>query len=144
MRTQSFRATFILGIDGLQRTLDAPTGAASADHYPPYDLERIPDSEGGGGHLRLIFAVAGFAPDQLEIVVAGDQLSVSGEQGGDGDPLRYLHRGIASRRFRRVFRLAEHLGGERAALVNGLLSIDLRERGQDRESRTIEIGVRDT
>ena len=144
MRTQSFRATFVLGIDGLQRTLDAPAGAASADHYPPYDVERIPGTEGLGDILRLIFAVAGFAPEQLEITVFGDQLFISGEQSGDVDPQRFLHRGIASRRFRRVFRLAGHLGVERAALSNGLLSIELRERGQDRECRTIEIGVRDS
>ena len=144
MRTQSFRATFLLGIDGLQRTLEAPAGGGSADHYPPYNLERIPGTEHLGGLLRLIFAVAGFAPEQLEISVAGDQLSISGEQDGDADPQRYLYRGIASRRFRRVFLLAERLGVERATLVNGLLSIDLRERGRDRESRTIEIGVRDT
>ena len=144
MRAQSFRATFILGIDGLQRTLDGPAGAASADHYPPYDLERIQGIEGRGGSLRLIFAVAGFAPAQLEISVAGDQLSISGEQISDADPQRYLHRGIASRRFRRFFLLAEHVGVERATLVNGLLSIDFSKRGQDRDSRTIEIGGRDT
>ena len=144
MRQQGFRATFILGIDGLQRALDAPPGAVSADHYPPYDLERIPGTDGLGGLLRLIFAVAGFAPEQLEISIAGDQLSISGEQSGDVDPQRYLHRGIASRRFRRVFRLAEHLGVERATLRDGLLSIDLREHGRERGSRTVEIGVRDT
>ena len=144
MRTQSFRATFVLGIDGLQRTFEAPAGAVPADNYPPYDLARISGTEHLGGILRLVFAVAGFAPEQLEISIEGDQLSISGEQNGEADPQRYLHRGIASRRFRRVFLLAERLGVERATLVNGLLSIDLRECGRDRESRTIEIGVRDT
>ncbi len=142
MRQQSFRATIVLGIDGLQRSLDAPNRAASADHYPPYNLERISGTDEGGDLLRLIFAVAGFAPEQLEISVAGDQLSISGEQNGDGDPQRYLHRGIASRRFRRSFCLAEHLGVERATLENGLLSIDLRECRLERAGRIIEIGVR--
>ena len=144
MRTQSFRSTLLLGIDGLQLTLEATARGGSADNYPPYNLERIPGTDNLGGLLRLIFAVAGFAPEQLEISLAGDQLSISGEQNGDTDPQRYLYRGIASRRFRRVFLLAEQLGVERATLVNGLLSIDLRERGRDRESRTIEIGGRDT
>ncbi len=144
MRTESLRATFILGIDGLQRTLDAPPGGASVDNYPPYNLERIPETKDLGGILRLIFAVAGFAPEQLEISLAGDQLSISGEQISDADPQRYLHRGIASRRFRRFFLLAEHVGVERATLANGLLSIDFSKRGQDRDSRTIEIGVRDS
>ena len=123
MRTRSFRATFVPGIDGLQRPLDAPAGAASGDHRPPYDVERILGFEGFGDSLRPIFAVAGFAPEQLEITVLGDQLFLSGEQSGDVDPQRCLYRAIAARRFRRVFRLAGSLGVERAAPSNGLLSI---------------------
>ena len=140
MRTRSFRATLVLGIDGLQRPLDAPAGAASGDHRPPYDVERILGFEGFGDSLRPIFAVAGFAPEQLEITVLGDQLFLSGEQSGDVDPQRCLYRAIAARRFRRVFRLAGSLGVERAAPSDGLLSIDLRERGQRRECRTMRSG----
>ncbi len=70
---------------------------------PALQSRTDPGTEGLGDILRLIFAVAGFAPEQLEISVAGDQLSISGEQNGDADPQRYLHRGIASRRFRRFF-----------------------------------------
>ncbi len=143
MRTQSLRATFILGIDGLQRTHDTPAGGGSVDNYPPYNLERIPGAEGLGNTLRLIFAVAGFAPEQLEISLAGNQLSISGEQNTDADPQRYLHRGIASRRFRRIFELTDRVGVENASLENGLLSIEFRECGRDRVNRTIEVGVRD-
>jgi len=40
--------------------------------------------------------VAGFAPHQLEITVAGDQLCITGEQSRDGETLRFLRRGIAA------------------------------------------------
>ncbi|RYC32417.1 Hsp20 family protein [Lichenibacterium minor] len=134
----AFRATFVLHVHGMERAPDA--AGAAADNYPPYDLLRVRDPAGDG--LRLVFAVAGFGPDQLEIVVTGDQLSVSGEGTGDGDPGRFLHRGIAARRFRRAFRLAPGLDVVAAELDRGLLSIALAPRAADRLSRAIAIRPR--
>jgi len=37
--------------------------------------------------------VAGFAPHQLEITVAGDQLCIGGERRRDGETRRFLRRG---------------------------------------------------
>ena len=101
---------------------------------------RLRDPEGDG--LVLVLAVAGFAPERLEIIVAGDQLSISGEGTGDGDPSRFLYRGIAARRFRRAFRLAPGLEVVSAELDRGLLSILLAIRPMDRVDRTIVIGPR--
>ena len=134
-RGPNIRASFVLHIHGLERGSDAP---ATPDNYPPYDLVR--SREPGGDRLRLVLAVAGFPPERLEITVAGDQLSISGEGAGEGDPSRFLHRGIAARRFRRVFRLAAGLEIVAADLDRGLLSITLAIRQADRVSRTIAIG----
>ena len=134
----ALNATFVLHIHGLERAPDAAT--AVADNYPPYDLLRLPAPEGQS--LRLVFAVAGFGPDQLEITVAGDQLSVSGEPSGDGAPRHFLHRGIAARRFRRVFRLAPGLEVVGVELDHGLLSVALAVRAAARASRTVAIGAR--
>lgn len=123
---------------GLERAPDA--GAAAPDPYPPYDLLR--STGDGGDELRLVFAVAGFGPDQLDITVAGDQLFVTGEGFVDGDPGRFLHRGIASRRFRRAFRLAPGLAVVSAELDHGLLTIVLAIRSADGVGRTVAIGRR--
>jgi len=40
--------------------------------------------------------VAGFAPHQLEITVAGDHFCITGEQSRDGETRRFLRRGIAA------------------------------------------------
>ncbi len=136
----AFRATFVLHVHGMERAADA--AGATADNYPPYDLLRVRDPAGDG--LRLVFAVAGFGPERLEITIAGDQLSVSGEGTGDGDPGRFLHRGIAARRFRRAFRLAPGLDVVAAELDRGLLSIALAESRADRTSRRITIRSRST
>lgn len=137
-RGQALRARFVLHIHGLERAPDA--GTAAPDNYPPYDLVRLRGPEGDG--LVLVLAVAGFAPERLEIIVAGDQLSISGEGTGDGDPSRFLYRGIAARRFRRAFRLAPGLEVVSAELDRGLLSILLATRPTDRVDRTIAIGPR--
>lgn len=135
-RGHALRARFVLHIHGLERVPDA--GSAAPDNYPPYDLMRLRRPDGDG--LMLVLAVAGFAPERLEIIVAGDQLSISGEGTGDGDPSRFLYRGIAARRFRRAFRLAPGLEVVSAELDRGLLSILLAIRAADRVSRTIAIG----
>ena len=136
----AFRATVVLHIDGIERASEAAAG--SPDTYPPYDLLRLRGSEGASDGLRLVFAVAGFAPDQLEIAVAGDQLLISGEGSGDGSPSRFLHRGIAARRFRRAFRLAPGLDVVDVELDLGLLSVALAIRTAERTSRTVAIGAR--
>ena len=134
-RPPGARASFVLHIHGLERS---PEPGGVPDNYPPYDLLRARSPE--GDRLKLVLAVAGFPPERLEIALLGDQLSISGEGPGDGDPGRYLHRGIAARRFRRVFSLAPGLEVLDADLDRGLLSITLAVRPADRLSRTIAIG----
>jgi HSP20 family molecular chaperone IbpA len=115
-------------------------GAGAAGDDPSRDLLRVVDP--AGDSLRLVFAVAGLGPDQLEIFVTGDQITVSGEGTGDGTPGRFLHRGIAARRFRRAFRLASGLDVVAAELDRGLSSIALSPGGADRISRNVAIRPR--
>ncbi|WP_237478549.1 Hsp20 family protein [Lichenibacterium dinghuense] len=134
------RAAVVLHVHGLERAADR--AGAAPDNYPPYDLLRVTEPAGGG--LRLVFAVAGFAPEQLEIFVTGDQLTVSGEGTGDGDPGRFLHRGIAARRFRRAFRLAPGLDVVGAELDRGLLTIALAQRAVGCADGSVAIRPRST
>ncbi len=134
-RNGPLRASFVLHLHGLERAPDV--AVLPPDNYPPYDLLRVTGPDGDS--LRLILAVAGFAPEQLEMTLVGDQIFISGEGPGDGDPRRYLHRGIAARRFRRAFRLAPGLEVVGADLDHGLLSVTLAIRTLDRVSRTVVI-----
>ena len=135
-RGSLLNSPLLLGFDQFERTLEQ-IAKASSDGYPPYNIERV-DNE----RLRITLAVAGFAPETLDISHAGNQLTVTGDNGGDGDddPARvYLHRGIAARKFRRSFVLAEGLEVAGATLDNGLLHIDVvRPQPQD-TVRKIEI-----
>lgn len=92
----------------------------AAEGYPPCDLAWT-----GSGRLRLCLAVAGFGVEDLSVAVAGSQLVVRGRRAPEPKPRHFLHRGIAMRRFQRVFVLSSGLQVAEARLENGLLNIEL-------------------
>src|SRR5690606_18302723 len=121
-RMTPFSSPLLLGFDGMENTLVRL--AKSGDGYPPYNIERLPGTEGRGERLRITLAVAGFAENDLEITVEENQLVVRGRQTDDIER-EFLHRGIAARQFQRCFVLADGMRVISADLKNGLLSIDL-------------------
>jgi molecular chaperone IbpA len=133
--TPLFRST--VGFDHLARLVE---GVSRVDEqafaYPPYNIEKLSDDA-----YRVTMAVAGFAESDLEIKVEGQTLTVTGTAKKEDAPQTYLHRGIAGRSFERRFQLAEHIKVSNAALVNGLLHIELvREVPEALKPRTITIG----
>ncbi len=139
-RMSIFNSPLLLGFDHFERMLDRAS-KASAEGYPPYNIEQI-----GENGLRITLAVAGFSMGDLNVVLEDNQLVVRGqledtdEDEGEGENGRiYLHRGIASRQFQRSFVLAEGIEVIGASLDNGLLAIDLNRLQPDPEIRTIKI-----
>jgi len=89
--------------------------------YPPYNIERT-----GEDSYRLTIAVAGFRPEDLEVVAKDNTLSVSGRTGTEANKGEVLYRGIAGRAFERRFALADYIVVEGADLQNGLLQVGLK------------------
>jgi HSP20 family molecular chaperone IbpA len=121
-RSPLFDSPFLLGFEHT-RTLVERAAKAAAESYPPYNVEEL-----GDGGVRITLAVAGFAPDQLQVTVEDDQLVVAGRRDGEAKPAEeraYLHRGIAARGFLRTFVLASGMEVRQALLQHGLLHIDL-------------------
>jgi len=131
-RMSLFDSPLLLGFEHFERTLDRATRAAS-DGYPPYNIEKT-----GEDSLRITLAVAGFAHDDLNIVLDDSQLVVRGRQAKEDERV-YLHRGIAARQFQRAFVLADGIEVEGAELAKGLLHIDLVRPQPASIARTIEI-----
>jgi len=131
-RLSLFNSPFLLGFDEFEQTVDR-IAKASADGYPPYNIEQTGESA-----LRIVLAVAGFAMDDLAVTVEGRQLVVRGRQAEREDRV-YLHRGIAARQFQRTFMLAERIEVEGAALENGLLGIDLARPTVEEAVRSVPI-----
>ena len=110
-----------IGFDRLARLADSAADAASTQAYPPYNIEKT-----GEDAYRLTMAVAGFGPENIEIVVKDNTLFVSGRLGEDSSKGEILHRGIAGRAFERRFVLADHIVVDGADLVHGLLHVGLK------------------
>jgi HSP20 family molecular chaperone IbpA len=132
-----FSSPLLLGFDGLDRLLERAL-KTSGEGYPPYNIERLPQTDGGAEVLRITIAVAGFHRDDLEITIEDNQLNIRGRT-NDDEPRDYLHRGIAGRQFSRAFVLADGMDVIDATLVNGLLIINLRRPEPNSVIRRIEI-----
>lgn len=123
-----------VGFDRLFNLLEA--GTREDDGYPPFDI--LKDGEDS---YRITLAVAGFRPDDIEVVAQQNLLTVSGKRAEDKGSGEYLHRGIAVRAFERRFQLADFVEAGNASFENGLLSIELkRVVPEAMKPRRIEIG----
>lgn len=125
--------------------LSAERFDTSAKHaessYPPYNVELAPGEEAGLEILRITLAVAGFGRDELNVLIENGELLISGTKREEG-PRDYLHRGIATRHFKRTFALAKGVEVRKAELHEGLLAIEL-ERSH-REKRVTKVGITPT
>lgn len=110
-----------VGFDRLFDLLETGMRGDAADGYPPFDIVRD-----GEDSYRITLAVAGFRPDEIEVVAQQNQLNVTGKRNEDDGKGEYLHRGIAARDFERRFQLADFIEVGEAGFDNGLLSIELK------------------
>jgi molecular chaperone IbpA len=110
-----------IGFDRLARLVDTAAETAAAPSYPPYNIEKT-----GEDSYRLTMAVAGFAPEELDLVVKDNTLIITGRNGAEPQTTELLYRGIAGRAFERRFVLADHIVVDGADLKNGLLHVGLK------------------
>ncbi|MCB1390065.1 MAG: Hsp20 family protein [Rhodobacteraceae bacterium] len=123
----------LLGFEPLERLVER-TARAGAEGYPPFNIELIEPNR-----FVVTLAVAGFTDADIAITLEDRQLVIRGQQ-ADPDAQRvFLHRGIATRQFRRVFALAEGVEVSGARLDNGLLEVTLERREPETVVRTIPI-----
>src|SRR3546814_1480324 len=113
-----------VGFDRLFNLLEA--GAREDDGYPPFDI--LKDGEDS---YRITLAVAGFRPEDIEVVAQQNLLTVTGTRAEDDGPGEYLQRGIAARAFARRFQLPDFIEPGDARFENGLLSIAPRRVGPE-------------
>jgi molecular chaperone IbpA len=138
MRTVDFSPLYrsFVGFDRLAALLDA-AGAEAATGYPPYNIERTDENA-----YRIEIAVAGFKPEELNVEVKENVLTVQGRKTANDETRRFLHRGLAERNFERRFQLADYVVVSDAKLTDGLLAISLRrEVPEQLKPRRIEIAT---
>ena len=140
MRTYNFSPLYrsTVGFDRLFDLLDQTARAETQPNWPPYNVERISDDD-----YRITMALAGFSPDEIELVQKENTLLVVGHRNAEQEQgSEVLHRGIATRPFRQTFNLAEHVKVVEARFEHGLLTIALkREVPEALKPRRIEIAA---
>lgn len=102
--------------------------------YPPYNIVKIDDDK-----IVMEFAVAGFKKDDISITTEKNVLSIKADR-SEADEKKYLHKGIAARKFSRSFSLPEYFEVEKAGFEDGILYIDLvRNIPEEKKPKQISI-----
>ena len=140
MRTIDFTPLYrsAVGFDHMANLLESAARTGEPGGWPPYNIETT-----GENAYRIEIAVAGFKPDELNIEVKENLLTVTGRRTANDESERtFLHRGLAERDFERRFQLADYVVVTEAGLNNGLLTIELkRELPEALKPRRIEINA---
>jgi len=132
----TFHRSFV-GFDRLFNDMETRFANSSSQGYPPYNVEQVAEDE-----YLISLAVAGFGMEDIDITHDGDQLRIEGNSPAEKEDVKYLHKGIAGRNFRREFTLADHMTVTDASLKNGMLNISLvREVPEEMKPKKIAISV---
>lgn len=113
------RAT--VGFDKLFDEIERSFANSQTTNYPPYNLVELDQDS-----WLISIAVAGFNMDNLDITLDKNLLTVEGVAPKTTDQVKYLHKGIGGRSFRRSFTLADHVEVASATLELGVLNIHLQ------------------
>ena len=116
--TTLFPRSSFVGFDHLFNELEY-TAKHSNDHYPPHNIIKTSESD-----YLIELAVAGFSQDELTVEVKDRTLTVTGEHVSKGR--NFIHRGISTKKFKRTFRLSEHVNVHGADIQDGILAIELK------------------
>ena len=106
-----------IGFDRYFEDLERLTSHTQTN-YPPYNIVKE-DAE----NFSIELAVAGFGKKDIEITKEKNVLTIEGKI--DEDSKDFVHKGLASRAFRRSFTLADDVEVSGADLKDGILLVKL-------------------
>ena len=102
--------------------------------YPPYNIRKE------GDKFQIEIALAGVTKEDLQINLEDGQLTISHDPEETQVDVEYLHKGIAQRKFRRVWTLSDDVVVNGAQMENGMLYVELERIVPDeKKPRTIKI-----
>lgn len=108
--------------------------------YPPYNIRKE------GDKFQIEIALAGVTKEDLDITAEGGKLTIAYnpeevESTVEDSLTEWLHRGIAQRKFKRIWTLADDVVVKGAKMENGMLYIELeRIVPEEKKARSIKIG----
>tara|TARA_Y100000004_G_scaffold7529_1_gene8421 strand:- start:469 stop:918 length:450 start_codon:yes stop_codon:yes gene_type:complete len=106
----------------------------SVNSYPPFNIEKL-DEE----NYEIQMALAGFKESDLKVTVEDGTLTVEGDQ-SSSEETDYIHQGIAERKFKKSWSLADTVIVEGAKLTDGILKVALKNViPEEKKPQTIKI-----
>lgn len=127
----------LIGFDTMFDQLERRFANQVSNNYPPHNIIRT-----GENTYLIEVAVAGFAKNEVAVSLEDNELTIKGEKAeiDETAEIQYLHRGLASRNFTRVFPLAEHIKVQGAEIKDGILTVKLeRIVPEELKPRIIEV-----
>jgi molecular chaperone IbpA len=121
-------------IDNMWNTVTASTWTPQ-DTYPPYNIREIDEDT-----RVLELALAGFTKNEVKVEMENRVLTISGEKAKTEEEPKYIHKGIAARKFTKTVTLWEYWEVDSADYSDGILYIVLkREIPEEKKPRQIKI-----
>lgn len=122
-------------VDQLWNNTWTTSSSTWQEAYPPYNVREINEDT-----RVLELATAGFSKDELKINIEKNVVTISGEKEKVDEEVKYIHKGIATRKFAKTVTLWEYWEVDSADYNDGILYIVLkREIPEDKKPRTIKI-----
>ena len=124
-----------VGFDNMLNNIDALLNSTT-DKYPPHNIKSLSDTS-----YVVEIAVAGFKRGDIEITLENGVLTVKAAAKIECEPnVKYLHRGIGTRAFTKILRLADTVVVLGAEMEDGILYIHLENVIPEKQkSKKIEI-----
>ena len=121
-------------IDSMWNTVTSSTWTPQ-DTYPPYNIREIDEDT-----RVLELALAGFTKNEVKVEMENRVLTISGEKAKSEEEPKYIHKGIAARKFTKTVTLWEYWEVDSADYSDGILYIVLkREIPEEKKPRQIKI-----
>src|SRR5210317_2406074 len=126
----------LVGFENLLRDMELLSKPSNQQNYPPHNLVKYDEYT-----YQLEFALAGFEKDELKVEHHGTDLHISGEQSPrDDEPCEFLHKGISTKKFRKSFKVNEHVNVVSSSYTNGILYVLLKvELPEEKKPKVIPI-----
>ena len=123
VKTNSYtwpRSTWTVGLDSMIDQLEKLNNQESG--YPPHNLIQYSENS-----YAVEIAVAGFSQDDITVEQEGNTLTVSSRDVtyDSEDTGKIIHKGIATRKFKKQFTLGDYIEVTEVVLINGILGITL-------------------
>jgi len=123
---------FAIGFDRYFEDLERMSNITQTN-YPPYNVVKEDDE-----HFSVELAVAGFSKKDVSITKEKNVLVIEGKV--EDESKDFVHKGLASRAFKRSFTLADDVEISGASLKDGILVVSL-ERVVPEEDKPVSIKI---